>query len=76
MYVDELNDYDYLCICRSLHPSVPDSLLKKLIFFNKKLHEDTMVHHKFAQNGSPWEFNLRDVLRACQLIEGIFFFFA
>ncbi|CAM8907839.1 unnamed protein product [Rhodiola kirilowii] len=70
VYVDELNDFDYLCIIRSLHPSIPDDLLKKLILFNKKLHEDTMLYHKFAQNGAPWEFNLRDVLRACQLIEG------
>uniref|UniRef100_A0A2P2MUR9 Midasin AAA lid domain-containing protein n=1 Tax=Rhizophora mucronata TaxID=61149 RepID=A0A2P2MUR9_RHIMU len=29
-----------------------------------------MLYHKFAQNGSPWEFNLRDVLRSCQIIQG------
>ncbi|KAF3780443.1 Midasin [Nymphaea thermarum] len=26
--------------------------------------------NRFTKSGSPWEFNLRDVLRACQLIEG------
>lgn len=29
-----------------------------------------MLYHKFGQNGSPWEFNLRDVLRSCQIIQG------
>ncbi|KAM7483877.1 hypothetical protein LguiB_008460 [Lonicera macranthoides] len=70
VYVDELVEDDYLFICSSLHPSIPKPLLSKLILFNKRLHEDTMLHHKFGQDGSPWEFNLRDVIRSCQIIEG------
>ncbi|GFY97181.1 midasin-like protein [Actinidia rufa] len=70
VYVDELTEDDYLFICRSLYPSILESLLSKLISFNKQLHEDTMVCHKFAQEGSPWEFNLRDVIRSCQIIQG------
>ncbi|CAN0878069.1 MDN1 [Linum grandiflorum] len=70
VYVDELVDEDYRYICSSLYPSVPEDLLSKLIEFNRKLHEDTMVHHKFGQDGSPWEFNLRDVIRSCQIMEG------
>ncbi|PWA97505.1 hypothetical protein CTI12_AA028730 [Artemisia annua] len=70
VYVDELVEEDHLFICRSLHPSVPECLLKKLIAFNKRLYEDTMVNHKFGQSGSPWEFNLRDIIRSCQIIEG------
>ncbi|CAA6669952.1 unnamed protein product [Spirodela intermedia] len=53
VYADELSAEDYYFICNSLHPSVPTSLLSKLINFNS----------------SPWEFNLRDVIRACQIIE-------
>ena len=34
-----------------------------------------MVHHKFAQEGSPWEFNLRDVIRSCEIIIGFLSFF-
>jgi midasin len=30
-----------------------------------------MLYHKFGQDGSPWEFNLRDVIRSCQIIEGV-----
>ncbi|KAI3766421.1 hypothetical protein L2E82_16478 [Cichorium intybus] len=71
VYVDELVKKDHEYICKTLHPSVPDSLLSKLIEFNKRLHEDTMVNHKFGQDGSPWEFNLRDIIRSCQIIETV-----
>ncbi|KAJ9568543.1 hypothetical protein OSB04_004509 [Centaurea solstitialis] len=70
VYVDELVEEDHLFICTSLHPSIPVPLLSKLITFNKRLYEDTMVTHKYGQTGSPWEFNLRDVIRSCQIIEG------
>lgn len=70
MYADELSAEDYFFICHSLHPEVPTSLLSKLIEFNSHLYEDTMLLHKYGQEGSPWEFNLRDVIRACQIIEG------
>ncbi|KAH9607417.1 hypothetical protein KSS87_007507 [Heliosperma pusillum] len=69
VYVDELSEKDYHFICRSLFPAIPESLLSKLILFNKRLYEDTMLRRKFAVEGSPWEFNLRDVIRSCQIIE-------
>ncbi|XP_038723701.1 midasin [Tripterygium wilfordii] len=69
VYVDELVRDDYNSICQSLYPSIANPVLEKLIDFNKRLHEDTMVYHKFAQDGSPWEFNLRDVIRSCQIIQ-------
>ncbi|XP_022715201.1 midasin isoform X4 [Durio zibethinus] len=70
VYIDELVEDDYLFICSSLYPSIPCPLLSNLISFNRRLHEDTMLYHKFAHNGSPWEFNLRDVLRSCQILQG------
>ncbi|KAL6547365.1 hypothetical protein OROMI_023086 [Orobanche minor] len=70
VYVDELGDEDYLSICNSKFPSIERSLLLKLITFNKRLHQETMIYHKFAQDGSPWEFNLRDVYRSCEIIQG------
>lgn len=71
VYMEELVDDDYLFICSSLYPSICTSLLSKLILFNKRMHEETMMHRKFALDGSPWEFNLRDVLRSCQIIKGL-----
>ncbi|XP_057977825.1 midasin isoform X2 [Malania oleifera] len=70
VYVDELVEDDYHFICSSIYPLIPRPVLSKLIVFNKRLYEETMLYHKFAQDGSPWEFNLRDVIRSCQLIEG------
>lgn len=72
VYVDELDANDYLFICRSQYPSIPETVLSNLICFNKRLFEDTMIHQKYGQEGSPWEFNLRDVIRSCQIIEGAY----
>jgi len=68
--VDELVEDDYLFICRSLYPSVPSPLLSKLIALNRQLHDGTMLYRKFGHDGSPWEFNLRDVIRSCQFMQG------
>ncbi|KAL0877422.1 hypothetical protein Bca101_027127 [Brassica carinata] len=70
VYVDELVEDDYLFICRSLYPSIPSPLLSKLITLNRQLHDGTMVDRKFGHDGSPWEFNLRDVIRSCQFVQG------
>ncbi|KAI3908771.1 hypothetical protein MKW98_029321 [Papaver atlanticum] len=69
VYVDELVKEDYLHICKKLHTEIKESLLSNLIDFNKRVYEDTMLTHKYGQDGSPWEFNLRDVIRSCQIIE-------
>ncbi|XP_020530997.1 LOW QUALITY PROTEIN: midasin [Amborella trichopoda] len=69
VFVDALCEEDYLFICSSLHPEISRDLLSKLICFNDRLYKDTMLDDKYGQIGSPWEFNLRDILRSCQLIE-------
>ncbi|EOA33965.1 hypothetical protein CARUB_v10021460mg [Capsella rubella] len=70
VYVDELVEDDYLFICRSLYPSIHSPLLSKLIALNRQLHDGTMLYRKFGHDGSPWEFNLRDVIRSCQFMQG------
>lgn len=45
------------------------SLLEKMIAFNSMVHEDTMVACKYGRLGAPWEFNLRDVFRFCELLQ-------
>ncbi|CAJ1950871.1 unnamed protein product [Sphenostylis stenocarpa] len=70
VYVDELVEEDYLSICESKFATIPRPLLSKLILFNKRMHEDTTVNQKFAKDGFPWEFNLRDVFRSCEIIKG------
>uniref|UniRef100_A0A0E0M8B9 Midasin n=1 Tax=Oryza punctata TaxID=4537 RepID=A0A0E0M8B9_ORYPU len=70
VYVDELSESDYSFICKSQYPSIKDDILKKLISFNNRLYLDTMIHKKYGQEGSPWEFNLRDIIRSCEMIVG------
>jgi midasin len=73
--VDELLEDDYLSICKSKFPSIPEPLLSMLILFNKRMHEETMLNQNFAKDGFPWEFNLRDVFRSCEIIEGLLFLY-
>lgn len=70
VYVDELAAEDYLSICKFHHPAIHETLLLKLISFNNSLYDDTVMNQKYGRDGSPWEFNLRDVIRSCQIIEG------
>ncbi|KAJ4786530.1 Midasin [Rhynchospora pubera] len=67
VYVDELSADDYFYICQENY-KISSSVLSKLITFNKQLHLDTMVLRKYGQDGSPWEFNLRDIMRSCKMI--------
>lgn len=68
VYVDELKEEDYFSICKSEYPLLSDDLLRNLICFNNRLFTDTMIHRKYGQEGSPWEFNLRDIMRSCHMI--------
>uniref|UniRef100_A0ACD5WZY3 Uncharacterized protein n=1 Tax=Avena sativa TaxID=4498 RepID=A0ACD5WZY3_AVESA len=70
VYVNELKEGDYLSICKSRYPLLSEDLLRNLIHFNNKLFMDTMVCRKYGQEGSPWEFNLRDIMRSCEIIAG------
>lgn len=71
--MDELVEEDYLSICESKFSTIPRPLISKLILFNKRMHEETMLRQNFAKDGFPWEFNLRDVFRSCEIIEGLLF---
>jgi midasin len=53
-----------------LHPSVSSENLNRMVDFLHCLHRDANVAHIFAGSGGPWEFNLRDLLRWCELAEG------
>ncbi|KAG0491119.1 hypothetical protein HPP92_007982, partial [Vanilla planifolia] len=70
VHVDELAADDYLFICQSRFPSISSSVLSKLIAFVGRLDEDIMVRRKYGQDGAPWVFNLRDVIRSCEIIQG------
>ena len=49
-------------------PVIPMSTIEMMIQFNNQLHKDTNIHKKYGSEGRPWEFNLRDLFRWCELI--------
>ena len=68
VYVEKFTYDDLLYICSTMYSDIDSSLLTKMITFNMRLYDDSMVHMKFARKGRPWEFNLRDIFRWCDLL--------
>ena len=57
------------CCAGVLHPRLPAATLQRMIAFLAALHDGANVQRSFGTAGGPWEFNLRDLLRWCQLAE-------
>lgn len=68
VYVQELTVDDLHSICRHLFPERSAEELRAMIDFTALLEEETMNKKSFGREGSPWEFNLRDVLRWAMLL--------
>eukprot|EP01135_Chromosphaera_perkinsii_P003042 Nk52_evm24s233 gene=Nk52_evmTU24s233 len=68
IYVDQLSKYDLEFIANAHYPEIGTELISRMIAFNGRLFEETMVKCSFGTKGSPWEFNLRDVFRWCDLM--------
>jgi len=64
--VEELNADDLLFIAVAAYPDIGEDLLRRMIAFNVAVHYN--VTNVFALAGRPWEFNLRDVFRWCELM--------
>lgn len=69
MYANE-NTLNYIFKYNILDASIISMYLwKTLIFLFPKLVQEVMVDRKWGQRGGPWEFNLRDLFRWCQLMQ-------
>ncbi|KAG1698288.1 hypothetical protein DVH05_015277 [Phytophthora capsici] len=83
VFVETLHEQDLIHIASSMYPMLHcalaetkksddalsgQTLLERMIGFNRAVHEDTMVSCKYGRLGAPWEFNLRDVFRFCDLL--------
>jgi len=64
--VEELNADDLLFIALAAYPDIGEDLLRRMISFNVAVHHH--VTYVFAISGRPWEFNLRDIFRWCELM--------
>ncbi|KAK7028133.1 AAA ATPase midasin [Paramarasmius palmivorus] len=68
VYIDQLSPADLVLVCHHYYPDMDKDLLQAMITFNSSLNDAVTTQHAFGREGSPWEFNLRDVLRWCSLL--------
>ncbi|KAJ3224894.1 AAA ATPase midasin [Clydaea vesicula] len=69
VFVTALEEADLKFIVSSLHPRVSDSVASKMISFVDGIHQELIQSRNFGICGSPWEFNLRDIMRWINLVE-------
>lgn len=69
VYLRELSPEDILIVCLHLFPDHPVDILRGMIMFNTRLHEEVTIKRTFGREGAPWEFNLRDILRWASLLK-------
>ncbi|XP_064196020.1 midasin isoform X1 [Anguilla rostrata] len=69
VYVDQLTCEDMEFIADSIFPAIDDHIICKMVQFNNQLVEEVIMERRWGQKGGPWEFNLRDMFRWCQLMQ-------
>uniref|UniRef100_A0A3P9MDK6 Midasin n=1 Tax=Oryzias latipes TaxID=8090 RepID=A0A3P9MDK6_ORYLA len=71
VFVDQLNSEDMEFIADSIFPNIDKKIRVKMVEFSNKLQlvQEVCVQRHWGQRGSPWEFNLRDMFRWCQLMQ-------
>ncbi|XP_076780137.1 midasin isoform X2 [Arvicanthis niloticus] len=68
VFVDPLTVVDMEFIASTLFPAIDKHIVKKMVAFNNHIDHEVTVEKKWGQKGGPWEFNLRDLFRWCQLM--------
>nr|XP_036870003.1 midasin [Manis javanica] len=68
VFVDPLTVIDMEFIASTLFPAIDKNIIKKMVAFNNQIDHEVTVEKKWGQKGGPWEFNLRDLFRWCQLM--------
>lgn len=69
VFVDQLTSKDMEFIADSIFPSINKEIIVKMVEFSNRLVQEVCVERHWGQKGSPWEFNLRDMCRWCQLMQ-------
>ncbi|XP_076077814.1 midasin-like isoform X3 [Mytilus galloprovincialis] len=68
VYVEPLTSEDLHFIASIMFPVIPQYILENMVTFNIEMNKETVIERKWGHKGSPWEFNLRDLFRWCQLL--------
>jgi midasin (ATPase involved in ribosome maturation) len=67
VYIEALTKADLTSIVATQFPSLQADVVENIISFNQGVQSD-IDSRLYGQHGSPWEFNLRDIFRWCQLL--------
>ena len=67
--MEELDEADMQLIATAHFTRLPPELLAKMIGFTRALQREVVLHRRFGHRGAPWDFNLRDLFRWCELME-------
>ncbi|XP_062606102.1 midasin-like, partial [Saccostrea cucullata] len=68
VYIEPLTFKDLLFIAHRTYPEIPCNILSNMVAFNMKIEQETVTEGRWGQRGGPWEFNLRDLFRWCDLL--------
>nr|XP_022918861.1 midasin [Onthophagus taurus] len=71
VYVESLTLNDYQIILKSQFPQIEEILIETMVRFNIELAK-VLNRHLFGHLGGPWEYNLRDLTRWCEIINNDF----
>ncbi|XP_055945739.1 midasin-like isoform X2 [Argiope bruennichi] len=68
VYMTPMDSNDFFKIAHAMYPDIPKALLYAMIAFNNEI--DSLVNKQkvWGLEGSPFEFNLRDIFRWCEAI--------
>ncbi|XP_042084236.1 midasin isoform X2 [Haplochromis burtoni] len=69
VFVDQLTSKDMEFIGDLIFPSIDKEIVIKMVEFSNRLVQEVCKDRHWGQRGSPWEFNLRDLFRWCQLMQ-------
>ncbi|KAB7497678.1 Midasin, partial [Armadillidium nasatum] len=68
VFVEPLSSFDLEFILRSVHTKIPYEIINKMVKFNEVLVEEILEKRKWGTKGGPWELNLRDLIRWCDVM--------
>ena len=69
VFIDALTDSDLRSIISTRFSSFSKDFVTQIVNFNNDIHQEVVIRQEYGTEGGPWEFNLRDVFRWCELIE-------
>jgi len=67
VYIESLTVEDFYFVLQASFPTLPPTIVELMSKFSSKIQEEICQKVSFGARGSPWDINLRDLLRWAQL---------